>query len=189
MSGPSLPKNIQLIGEIHRGNEFRTDFSRLDTFRYQIPGVPFGACTATAEPNKMLRIRAGLGIADNAISIIEPLNRGNLFYRAIPIKGSTIQGQGDLEWLIPPCQDKGREYDPSEIPATIIYVDNKPMAHKIAYFLQSQLPPVTHNRPIPENRWDFDPRSRSERIVSPYHASLSPTMKDYIRTDWRTGKY
>ena len=136
----------------------------------------------------MLRIRAGLGIAENAISIIEPLNRGNLFYRAIPIKGSTIQGQGDLEWLIPPCQDKGRENDPCEIPATIIYVDNQPMVHKIAYFLQSQLPPVTHNRPIPENRWDFDPRSRSERIVSPYHATLSPTMKDYIRTDWRSGQ-
>ena len=100
----------------------------------------------------MLRIRADLGIAENAISIVEPLNRGNLFYGAIPIKGSTIQGQGDLEWLIPLCQDKGREYNPCEIPATIIYVDNKPMAHKITYFLQSQLPPVTHKRPILENR-------------------------------------
>ena len=149
--------------------------------------MPFGACTATAEPQKMRRIRDGLGISVNAIAIVEPVNRANLFYGAVPIKGSTVQGQGDLEWLIPACQDKGRDYDQREIPPTIIYVDNKAMAHKLAYLLQNQLPPVTHNRPQPDNHWDFDPRSRSERIVTPYHASLSVTMKEYIRDDWRSG--
>ena len=116
----------------------------MDTFRFQIPGVPFGACTATAHPEKLACIRCGLGISDSALSIIEPINRSNLFYMVVKIKGSIVQGQGDLEWLIPPCRYKGREYDQLEIPPTIIYVDSKPMAHKLAYYLQSLLPPVTH---------------------------------------------
>ena len=67
-------------------------------------------------------------------------------------------------------------------------MDHKPTAHKIAFYLQSLLPEITHNRPELERRWDFDPRSRSERIITPYHATLSSTMKEYIRADWRSGK-
>lgn len=184
------PNRFQMLvsnGILFRGNEFRTDFAKLDTFRYSIPGVPFAAITATATPEKLLRIRQGLGIATNAISIIEAINRPNLFFAAKKICGGSIQGQGDLDWLIPPCKDKGREYDPQEIPQTIIYVDHKPTSHKIAFYLQSLLPEVTHNRPQLQRRWDFDPRSRSERIITPYHATLSCTMKDYIRADWRSG--
>lgn len=173
---------------LHRGNEFCTDFSKLNTFCYNIPGVPFAAVTATATPDKMLRIRAGLGIPKDAVAIVEPINRPNLFFSAVKVQGGIVPAQGDLKWLIPPCSDKGREYKETEIAPTIIYVDHKPMAHKIAYYLQTFLPPITHNRPIPKNRWDFDLRSRSERIVTPYHASLSPTMKDYIQKDWRSGK-
>ncbi|RPB20896.1 P-loop containing nucleoside triphosphate hydrolase protein [Terfezia boudieri ATCC MYA-4762] len=193
----SKGKNTELIAfvisdECHLvedwGNDFRTDFAKLDTFRYQIPGVPFGACTATATPDKLRRIRTGLGIPENAISIIEPINRKNLFYAALPIKGGAQMAEHVLTWLIPPCLEKGRHWDEREIPPTIIYVDHKPSAHKLAYFLQGLLPPITHNRPIPENRWDFDPRSRSERVITPYHATLSSTMKQYIQTDWRSGK-
>lgn len=169
----------------YRGNEFRTDFAKLNTFRYQIPWVPFGACTATAPPNKLLRIRQGLGIAVNALSLIEPINRANLFFGATVIKGGA-DGQGDLDWLIP-HSNKGRDYNQSEIPPTIIYVDSKPLAHKIAIYLQSLLPPITFNRPILENRWNFDPRSRSERVVAVYHALLSHTMKEYTRADWGAG--
>ncbi|KAF8457344.1 P-loop containing nucleoside triphosphate hydrolase protein [Kalaharituber pfeilii] len=170
------------------GNDFRTDFSKLDTFRYKIPGVPFGMCTATATPEKLKRIRKGLGIQKTAISIVEPINRTNLFFAAREIRGGgDIEGAGDLDFLIPPCKDQGREYDQREIPPTIIYVDDKLLAHKIVQHLQSLLPPITNNRPEPENRWDFDPRSRAEKIVTVYHATLSAVMKEYTQADWRAG--
>lgn len=150
--------------------------------------MPFGACTATAPPDKLRRIREGLGIPRNTISIVEPINRPNLFFGAVQIQGGgDLPGQGDLDWLIPECKGKGREYDQAEIPQTIIYINHKANSHKLAIHLQTLLPPITHNRPIPERQWDFDPRSRSERIVAVYHASLSHTMKKYTQKDWRNG--
>ncbi|KAF8462533.1 hypothetical protein BDZ91DRAFT_826880 [Kalaharituber pfeilii] len=164
------------------------DFSKLDTFRYKIPGVPFGMYTATATPEKLKRIRKGLGIQKTAISIMEPINRTNLFFAAREIReGGDIEGAGDLDSLIPPCKDQGREYDQREIPLTIIYVDDKLLAHKIVQHLQSLLPPIINNRPEPENRWVFDPRSRAEKIVTVYHATLSAVMKEYTQADWRAG--
>jgi len=46
-------------------------------------------------------------------------------------------GEGDLEWVIPPCWDKGRAYDETKIAAIIIYVDHKPTAYKLANFLHT----------------------------------------------------
>ena len=105
-----------------RGNEFRKDFSKLDTLRHVLgTRVPFGACTAIATPEKLKLIRSGLGIKPDAVSIIEGTNRPNLFMAVREITGPD-NGMLDLEFLIP---KSGEAFNIKDIPPTIIYVDHR----------------------------------------------------------------
>ncbi|RPB20181.1 hypothetical protein L211DRAFT_792736, partial [Terfezia boudieri ATCC MYA-4762] len=137
---------------------FRTDFARLDTLRFVLGlNIPFGACTATAIPEKLRLIRAGLGIHADVISIVEPVNRFNLHYSVKKIQGAE-NGEEDLGHLIP-------EIDPlvasvedivSKIPSTIIYVDSITLGLSVATTLRTWLPPWTLIRPPHPKEWDAD---------------------------------
>ena len=120
------------------------------------PPVPFGACTATATPEKLQLIRAGLGIKDDAVSILEPLNRHNLFYSVREIKGPE-NGEEDLAFLIPRQDIDGGGAKP-DISPTILYVDSIPLAMLVGNQLRRRLPPRTHIRPPRPKEWDGDPR-------------------------------
>lgn len=175
-------------------NDFRPAFGNLDSLRYHLPGVPFGACTATCPPEKMLRLRASLGIPKKAIGIIEGVDRPNLFYGVRPIQGTGMTGEKDLDFLIPPQAYNPETanpvpYDYSKIPLTIVYVNSKLVGHAVAEQLRMLLPNKSNRVPkldyLPQ--WDWDGRSQAQKVVAVYHASLSPSMKAYIQAHWRDG--
>ena len=105
-------------------------------------------------------------------------------------------GETDLDFLIP-SQHRLMDlntgeippYEYSKIPMTIVYVNQKLTAHGVAAQIRTRLPPESHKRPVLGHLplWHWDGRSLSEKIVAVYHASLSPTMKQYIQEDWRNG--
>ena len=168
-----------------RGKEFRTDFARVGALREYLPGVPFGACTATASPEKMRSIRAGLSISKDSISVICPTNRPNLFYGVKQIEGSGLGG-GDLEFLLPKSTSSP-DFDVNMIPKTIIYIDHKQSALGLAGSLRGNLSKSLQQRPPRPKLWDADPRSPAEKIVAIYHDDVSDTMKRYISEDWNNG--
>lgn len=128
----------------YRGKEFRTDFARVGALRNYLPGVPFGACTATASPEKMRCIPAGLSISRDAISVICPTNRPNLFYGVKQIEGSGL-GDGDLEFLI--LKSTFQDFDVNMIAKRIIYIDSKLSALGLAGVLRGNLPKSLQKRP------------------------------------------
>ncbi|RPB23672.1 hypothetical protein L211DRAFT_880924, partial [Terfezia boudieri ATCC MYA-4762] len=73
---------------ITREKIFRTDFACLGSLRTRLPKIPFGACTATALPEKLKKIHEGMGFHTSGISILEPTNRPNLFYGVRLIEGN-----------------------------------------------------------------------------------------------------
>ncbi|KAI5780569.1 P-loop containing nucleoside triphosphate hydrolase protein [Peziza echinospora] len=188
---------------VNWGNEFRMDFSPLNTLRPVLGRVPFGACTITATFQKLELIHKGLGIAKSAISIVEPTNRINLFLAVKEIIGGMGPiGSGDLDFLVPratgtqnrdPQHDNRDEfglpihYNQMDIPLTIIYADCKQLYHSITDYLHSLLQASTKIRPELRGHWDKDPRSRAKKIITIYHSSLSPTMKKLTQTHWRDG--
>ena len=153
--------------------------------RTRLPGVPFGACTATASPEKLKKIREGLAISDLAISILEPTNRPNLYYGVRVIEGSGF-GEQDLDFLIPNLNVDDQDF--TQILKTIIYVDQKPLAPKVANALRVLLPKSTRVRPKRPTVWDGDLRSVAEKVVSIYHSDVSKTMKGLVTQDWRSGQ-
>lgn len=117
------------------------------------------------------------------MSIIEPLNHGNLFYFVKVITGPE-NGEDDLGFIIP---DRASDQDISEIsrriPSTIVYVDKIRLGIDIAATLRNRLPGACLVRPPVPKVWDGDPCSHGERMVCFYHAGLSATMKKYMQTD------
>ncbi|RPB18947.1 hypothetical protein L211DRAFT_853654 [Terfezia boudieri ATCC MYA-4762] len=114
------------------GEEFRTDYARLGTLREHLPRVPFGACTTTTTPEKHEKIRVGLGFNPyESIRILEKVNRPNLFYAVRIIEGSGM-GEWDLNFPIPKNLTTEQIQD---MPKTLIYIDHKKKASKIATVL------------------------------------------------------
>ena len=139
--------------------------------------MPFGACTATATPSRHKEIRGGLGFDESrALMIIEKINRPNLFFGVRVIEGSGL-GDKDLLFLIP--ENFGMS-DACKIPKTIIYIDQKKIAPKIAAILRNLLPADMRVRPPRPKVWNGDPRSPSEVMIPTYHGSISETMKGMI---------
>ncbi|RPB21214.1 hypothetical protein L211DRAFT_765777, partial [Terfezia boudieri ATCC MYA-4762] len=124
--------------------------------------VPFGACTATASPEKLKKIHEGMSFHATGISILKPTNRANLFYGVRPIEGNGL-GHKDLEFLIPKAKP-GQILNISLIPKTLLYIDNKQDAPKIADELRLLLPLELRVRPIRPTAWNGDPRSQAEVI-------------------------
>ena len=107
--------------------------------------------------------------------IIEKVNRPNLFLGVRVIEGSGL-GDKDLSFLIADnCAD-----DTSSIPKTIIYIDQKKLAPKIATILRTMLPHNMQVRPPRPKVWNGDPRSPSEVLIPTYHGSISETMMGLI---------
>lgn len=147
--------------------------------------MPFAACTATATPDKHQRIRAGLGFDEGkALLILEGVNRPNLFFAVRIIEGGGY-GDVDLNFLIPPNLDL---LSVQWIPKTLIYIDNKKHAPKLAVILRSLLTPEFRVHPPRPDVWDGDPRTPAECLVVTYHATVSDTMRRLIEADWKSGK-
>lgn len=97
-------------------------------------------------------------------------------------------GDVDLDFLVPRTNGLAETaFDSLTIPKTIIYVDSKPLAPKIANAVRLLLPGVLRIRPERPTTWDGDPRSMAEKIVSVYHADVSATMRNMVIQDWRGG--
>ncbi|RPB23673.1 hypothetical protein L211DRAFT_774997, partial [Terfezia boudieri ATCC MYA-4762] len=77
----------------------------------------------------------------------------------------------DLEFLIPKVQ-LGETFDISLIPKTLVYIDHKQDAPKIADEIQLLLPSNLRARPP----------------LCVFHAEISPTMKNMVIQDWKAGK-
>ena len=169
-----------------RGEKFRTDFARLDTLRFLLGDtIPFGACTATATPEKLKLIRAGLGIPEDAISIVEPIKRPNLFLAVKQILGNN-DGSDDFRFLIP-LSNGARGFVAQSIPSTIIYMDSIPLGDKLAWSLRDFLPKELLIRPPRPKVWDADQRSDAEKVIAVYNTTLSKTVKQLTQQDWRNG--
>lgn len=151
-----------------------------------MPKIPFDACTATASLEKLKKIHQGMGLHASAISILEPTNRPNLFYGVRSIEGNGL-GQKDLEFLIPKVQ-VGETLETSLIPKTLVYIDHKQDAPKIADEIRLLLPSDLRTRPPRPMVWNGDPRSQAEIIVCVYHVEMSSTMKNMVIEDWKAGK-
>ena len=127
-----------------RGLKFCTEYAQLKGLREHLPGVPFAACTATATPDKHQQICIGLGFDERkALCILERINRPNLFFAVWVIEGA---GYGDinLNFLIPPNLNLSLV---QWILKTLIYIDNKKHAPKLATVLGSLLTPEFRVRP------------------------------------------
>ncbi|KDN35670.1 hypothetical protein RSAG8_11413, partial [Rhizoctonia solani AG-8 WAC10335] len=104
------------------GGDFRKDYKGLGRIRARLPkSVPVSIVSATLRPNVKNDAMATLGFPSNPsefVDINEGNERGNVFIGVYPMKHSAASFK-DLAPLIDPD-----EINPSNIPKTIIYIDN-----------------------------------------------------------------
>lgn len=132
------------------GHDFRPAYRELHALRLHVPGVPLVALTATATPRVREDLVANLKLAPGHLSLVQSVDRSNLFLRCMP-------KQGLQKDLAPLCDvlHASRE-------ATIVYCSTVSEVEQVQHFLQKQLELLAEKQPgAPAVR------------VGKYHASLS----------------
>ena len=159
-----------LFSFLHRGDDFRKDYSNLAMLCATFPSVPVVALTATASKKDVSAIKESLNLK-SPLEIIANPNRSNIFYEKVFRQGEDVDFMKEtLKPIVTQLKEKTVTY-----PLTVLYLPLKWCGFAFKYFEKNlgieQYYPSTAEA-LPENR-----------LFAQFHAPQTKAMKDQILTE------
>ncbi|EJD39895.1 P-loop containing nucleoside triphosphate hydrolase protein [Auricularia subglabra TFB-10046 SS5] len=144
---------------------FRPEYAKLGQLRSYFD-APILAVSATLPPAAVSSLTKLLHLSDEYNFINLGNARDNIFWEIREIGGAVL-GLKSLRFLVPATVT-----DPHVIPQTIVFVQSRPLAHRVASKIRSFFPEAL----------------RHEEIVMPLHAFMRPPHKERVIAQFEAGE-